>query len=216
MLRPCQSQPPAVAMCLVAPHQCSAIASISPPPLILSEHVVCDGAMTLPLPYTLCIHFSSSLQDCECFGHSNRCSYIDLLNTVICVSCKHNTRGQHCELCRLGYFRNASAQLDDENVCIGQSLIISATVLCLSRDGELWKAERLGICTTVGPEGTFSKELSQPGKHPCGRLEIHCVLAEIVVGGIYDESSWDCCFKDNELKNVSKGKNFPFSFCMNS
>uniref|UniRef100_A0A8C9L362 Netrin G1 n=1 Tax=Pavo cristatus TaxID=9049 RepID=A0A8C9L362_PAVCR len=36
-------------------------------------------------------------------------------------SCKHNTRGQHCELCRLGYFRNASAELDDENVCIGQS-----------------------------------------------------------------------------------------------
>lgn len=75
--------------------------------------------MTLLL-YTLRIHLCSSLQDCECFGHSNRCSYIDLLNTVICVSCKHNTRGQHCELCRLGYFRNASAQLDDENVCIGQ------------------------------------------------------------------------------------------------
>uniref|UniRef100_A0A452HSB5 Uncharacterized protein n=1 Tax=Gopherus agassizii TaxID=38772 RepID=A0A452HSB5_9SAUR len=56
--------------------------------------------------------------NCECFGHSNRCSYIELLNTVICVSCKHNTRGQHCELCRLGYFRNASAELDDENVCI--------------------------------------------------------------------------------------------------
>uniref|UniRef100_A0A3P9CXN6 Netrin-G1 n=1 Tax=Maylandia zebra TaxID=106582 RepID=A0A3P9CXN6_9CICH len=55
---------------------------------------------------------------CECFGHSNRCSYIELLNTVICVSCKHNTRGQHCQLCKLGYYRNASAELDDENVCI--------------------------------------------------------------------------------------------------
>ncbi|MED6269765.1 Netrin-G1 [Characodon lateralis] len=57
-------------------------------------------------------------QDCECFGHSNRCSYIEVLNTVICVSCKHNTRGQHCQLCKLGYYRNASAELDDENVCI--------------------------------------------------------------------------------------------------
>uniref|UniRef100_A0A4W4EG10 Netrin-G1 n=1 Tax=Electrophorus electricus TaxID=8005 RepID=A0A4W4EG10_ELEEL len=55
---------------------------------------------------------------CECFGHSNRCSYIELLNTVICVSCKHNTRGQHCQLCKPGYYRNASADLDDENVCI--------------------------------------------------------------------------------------------------
>ncbi|KAM7246323.1 netrin-G1 isoform X1 [Ovis aries] len=75
----------------------------------------------LPIPKgtaNTCIPSISSIGNCECFGHSNRCSYIDLLNTVICVSCKHNTRGQHCELCRLGYFRNASAQLDDENVCI--------------------------------------------------------------------------------------------------
>ncbi|XP_059494141.1 netrin-G2-like isoform X8 [Stegostoma tigrinum] len=56
--------------------------------------------------------------DCECYGHSNRCSYIDYLKIVTCVSCKHNTRGQHCQHCRLGYYRNASAELDDENVCI--------------------------------------------------------------------------------------------------
>lgn len=65
-----------------------------------------------------CVSFHS---DCECYGHSNRCSYIDYLNIVTCVSCKHNTRGQNCQHCRLGYFRNASAELDDENVCIGQS-----------------------------------------------------------------------------------------------
>ncbi|XP_003339683.2 netrin-G2 isoform X2 [Monodelphis domestica] len=57
-------------------------------------------------------------KDCECYGHSNRCSYIDFLNVVTCVSCKHNTRGQHCQHCRLGYYRNGSAELDDENVCI--------------------------------------------------------------------------------------------------
>ncbi|MEQ2171091.1 hypothetical protein GOODEAATRI_007139 [Goodea atripinnis] len=62
-----------------------------------------------------------NFKDCECYGHSNRCSYIDYLNIVTCVSCKHNTRGQNCQHCRLGYFRNASAELDDENVCIGQS-----------------------------------------------------------------------------------------------
>lgn len=60
--------------------------------------------------------------DCECYGHSNRCSYIDFLNVVTCVSCKHNTRGQHCQHCRLGYYRNGSAELDDENVCIGEPL----------------------------------------------------------------------------------------------
>ncbi|KAF0031652.1 hypothetical protein F2P81_016207 [Scophthalmus maximus] len=57
-------------------------------------------------------------KDCECYGHSNRCSYIDYLNIVTCVSCKHNTRGQNCQHCRLGYFRNASAELDDESVCV--------------------------------------------------------------------------------------------------
>ncbi|KAM8828085.1 uncharacterized protein ntng2b isoform 6-T6 [Spinachia spinachia] len=57
-------------------------------------------------------------RDCECYGHSNRCSYIEYLNIVTCVSCKHNTRGQNCQHCRLGYFRNASAELDDESVCV--------------------------------------------------------------------------------------------------
>ncbi|XP_061554109.1 sarcoplasmic reticulum histidine-rich calcium-binding protein isoform X3 [Phycodurus eques] len=57
-------------------------------------------------------------EDCECYGHSNRCSYLEFLKIVTCVSCKHNTRGQNCQHCRLGYFRNASAELDDESVCI--------------------------------------------------------------------------------------------------
>ncbi|XP_016323760.1 netrin-G2-like isoform X5 [Sinocyclocheilus anshuiensis] len=61
---------------------------------------------------------SGTSDNCECNGHSNRCSYIDFINIVTCVSCKHNTRGQNCQHCRLGYFRNASAELDDENVCI--------------------------------------------------------------------------------------------------
>ncbi|KTG33769.1 hypothetical protein cypCar_00026956 [Cyprinus carpio] len=57
-------------------------------------------------------------KDCECNGHSNRCSYIDFLNIVTCVSCKHNTRGQNCEHCRMGFYKNTSAEPDDENVCI--------------------------------------------------------------------------------------------------
>ncbi|XP_078282249.1 netrin-G2 [Rhinoraja longicauda] len=66
-----------------------------------------------------CVAASSAYGNCECYGHSNRCSYIEYLKIVTCVSCKHNTRGQHCQYCRLGFFRNASAELDDDNVCIG-------------------------------------------------------------------------------------------------
>ncbi|XP_060778666.1 netrin-G1 isoform X2 [Neoarius graeffei] len=75
----------------------------------------------LPIPKgtaNICVPNSAGPVNCECFSHSNRCSYIELLNTVICVSCKHNTRGQHCQYCKLGFYRNASAELDDENVCI--------------------------------------------------------------------------------------------------
>ncbi|XP_061881222.1 mucin-2-like isoform X4 [Entelurus aequoreus] len=59
-----------------------------------------------------------TFQDCECNAHSNRCSFIDFLNVVTCVSCKHNTRGNRCQYCRLGYYRNASLALEDQNVCV--------------------------------------------------------------------------------------------------
>ncbi|MBN3320133.1 NTNG2 protein, partial [Atractosteus spatula] len=75
----------------------------------------------LPTPHgspNTCAASGSAMGNCECYGHSNRCSYIDFLNILTCVSCKHNTRGQNCQACRHGYFRNASAELDDENVCI--------------------------------------------------------------------------------------------------
>lgn len=76
-----------------------------------------EGGCSRPSSLFSSLFFSA---DCECYGHSNRCSYIDFLNVVTCVSCKHNTRGQHCQHCRLGFYRNSSAELDDENVCIGE------------------------------------------------------------------------------------------------
>ncbi|XP_024909101.1 netrin-G2 [Cynoglossus semilaevis] len=66
--------------------------------------------------------------NCDCNGHSNRCSYIDFINVITCVSCKHNTRGQNCQYCRLGYYRNPSLSLDDENVCVGQWHIHTQTL----------------------------------------------------------------------------------------
>ncbi|TRY66176.1 hypothetical protein DNTS_028290 [Danionella cerebrum] len=71
------------------------------------------------------------LQDCECYNHSNRCSYIDVINAVICVRCKHNTRGQHCHLCKPGYYRNATAKPDDENICIDHRPPFSTVCVCV-------------------------------------------------------------------------------------
>uniref|UniRef100_UPI00358E62DF netrin-G1-like n=1 Tax=Myxine glutinosa TaxID=7769 RepID=UPI00358E62DF len=55
---------------------------------------------------------------CHCHGHSSRCSIIEPMNTVTCVSCKHNTWGLHCEFCRQGFFHNLSLPLHHQNVCV--------------------------------------------------------------------------------------------------
>ncbi|XP_069497980.1 netrin-G1 isoform X3 [Ambystoma mexicanum] len=88
-----------------------------------------------PLPSVSSGLTANHKRDCECNGHSNRCTYIDLILAVVCVNCKHNTRGQQCQSCRPGYFRNTAARLDDENVCIAN--------VC---DNELQRCQNGGIC----------------------------------------------------------------------
>ncbi|XP_061671950.1 netrin-G2 isoform X7 [Syngnathoides biaculeatus] len=80
---------------------------------------------------------------CECNGHSNRCSFMDFLNVVTCVSCKHNTRGHRCQHCRLGYYRNHLLPLDHQDVCVecdcdtvgSRSRHCAASGVCQCREG---------------------------------------------------------------------------------
>ncbi|XP_037114693.1 netrin-G2 isoform X2 [Syngnathus acus] len=60
---------------------------------------------------------AAEMSECECNSHSNRCSFMDFLNVVTCVSCKHNTRGHRCQHCRLGYYRNDTLPLHHQDVC---------------------------------------------------------------------------------------------------
>ncbi|KAM8930445.1 netrin-G1 [Pelodytes ibericus] len=78
---------------------------------------------------------SSHKRDCYCHGHSSRCTYIEVVNTAVCVSCRHNTRGQQCEKCKRGFHRNGSAKLEDVNVCIAN--------VC---DNELLRCQNGGVC----------------------------------------------------------------------
>uniref|UniRef100_A0A3Q3Q4Z4 Netrin-G1 n=1 Tax=Monopterus albus TaxID=43700 RepID=A0A3Q3Q4Z4_MONAL len=112
---------------------------------------------------------------CECFSHSNRCSYIELLNTVICVSCKHNTRGQHCQLCKLGYYRNASAELDDEKVCIE---------------------------CNCNPAGSVSEHCNATGFCVCKKGATGPKCQECLPGYLWDNGSQVC---DNELMRCQNG-----------
>ncbi|XP_018418235.1 PREDICTED: netrin-G1 isoform X3 [Nanorana parkeri] len=78
---------------------------------------------------------SSHKRDCYCYGHSSRCTYIEVVNTAVCVGCRHNTHGQQCEKCKKGFHRNGSAKLDDVNVCLAN--------IC---DNELLRCQNGGIC----------------------------------------------------------------------
>uniref|UniRef100_A0A915CHL5 Laminin EGF-like domain-containing protein n=1 Tax=Parascaris univalens TaxID=6257 RepID=A0A915CHL5_PARUN len=41
---------------------------------------------------------------CECNGHSGSCD----ADTGICYDCQHETYGDHCKLCREGFYGNAT------------------------------------------------------------------------------------------------------------
>ncbi|XP_062921154.1 netrin-G1 isoform X2 [Mobula hypostoma] len=75
----------------------------------------------LPIPKgtaNICLLNHDGPTNCHCFGHSTRCSYLQLLNAAVCVGCRHNTRGPHCQFCRLGSHRNHAVPLDHHHVCL--------------------------------------------------------------------------------------------------
>ena len=41
---------------------------------------------------------------CECHGHATTCDAV----SGVCIDCAHNTAGDHCELCKAGYFGDAT------------------------------------------------------------------------------------------------------------
>ncbi|XP_061624942.1 netrin-G2 isoform X6 [Phyllopteryx taeniolatus] len=90
---------------------------------------------------------------CECNGHSNRCSFMDFLNVVTCVSCKHNTRGHRCQHCRLGYYRNDQLPLDHQDVCVDDVVLLASS----SRDLQLSLEQFAAECEAAGMRISTSK-----------------------------------------------------------
>ncbi|CAD5123124.1 DgyrCDS11497 [Dimorphilus gyrociliatus] len=66
-------------------------------------------------------------QPCECHSHATSCVYnatvdpfpndFELGDGGVCVNCQHFTEGQHCDTCKMGYFRPIGRSLSATNVC---------------------------------------------------------------------------------------------------
>ncbi|CAG9821860.1 unnamed protein product [Phaedon cochleariae] len=73
---------------------------------------------------------------CDCHGHATECD----VNTGVCLDCIHNTRGDHCDLCDVGYHGNALAGTPMDCLICACPLPIKsnnfATSCDLSSDGE--------------------------------------------------------------------------------
>ena len=65
---------------------------------------------------------------CQCYNHSMACTYnasVDLYPSSynvggggVCLNCLHNTAGQQCETCAIGFYRQQGTSLSDVNVCL--------------------------------------------------------------------------------------------------
>uniref|UniRef100_A0A3B3BC49 Netrin G2 n=1 Tax=Oryzias melastigma TaxID=30732 RepID=A0A3B3BC49_ORYME len=182
----------------------------------------------LPLPWgsaNICMHLQTY---CECNGHSNRCSYIDFVNVVTCVSCKHNTRGQNCQYCRLGYYRNTELPLEDENICLAcecstegsTSPYCSESGLCSCRsgttgrscdsclpgytwrgDGNMCDSERL-ICQNGGTCIDFQSCVC-PEKFTGKKEEWMLVMMPCVCAGPFCERN--VCLKNKKCQQTAEG-----------
>ncbi|XP_035022571.1 uncharacterized protein LOC118115500 isoform X1 [Hippoglossus stenolepis] len=161
-----------------------------------------------------------TFQECECNGHSNRCSYIDFINVVTCVSCKHNTRGQNCQYCRLGYYKNASLSLEDENVCVECDCDAEGSIsphcsdsgLCQCKDGATGRR-----CDSCLPGYTWrgggaictvnicdSKRLICQNGGTCVDFQ-RCVCLENFTGSLCEQS---VCLKKTGCLDNAEGSSF--------
>lgn len=61
--------------------------------------------------------FGKVCERCNCNNHASDCVYDSFKKYGVCKDCLHDTRGDHCESCNVGYFRNASVSIAHPKSC---------------------------------------------------------------------------------------------------
>ena len=107
-------------------------------------HLASNRMSCCMLVISMCCHFPPSA--CNCNLHARRCRFNYELFVMsgmrsggVCVNCKHNTAGRHCQYCREGYYRDANHRITERKACRGR---IDILVHCLNvPDLQLYREE---------------------------------------------------------------------------
>ncbi|CAB1341121.1 unnamed protein product [Coregonus sp. 'balchen'] len=91
---------------------------------------------------------------CRCNNHSQACD----LDTGECLSCQHNTAGEHCSVCSSGYYGNVKGSISDCSLCA-----------CPLKENSFSPT-----CALEGVMGDFRCNACKPGYEGryCGKCEV--------------------------------------------
>lgn len=105
------------------PNPCVGESSCFPQPLVLAILPRTNLFLFPPPP--------SLRSACECNGHSNKCRFsMEVFQQSgrhsggVCLKCRHNTAGRHCQYCQKGYARDHGKPLKHRKACQRQSLAV--------------------------------------------------------------------------------------------
>lgn len=89
---------------------------------ICSTHFIFD--LILNQKTLLIVFFLSLFAACNCNGHARRCRFsLDLyklsgrVSGGVCVDCRHDTTGRHCDECKEGFYRDPTKLITHKKAC---------------------------------------------------------------------------------------------------